>query len=164
LSYIDNPKRIIRRTVATGPDLPVDAVRRLASDDDFVVRLLLCECHPDAPGETLAEVAATWRRASWTYLVRHKNFPPTALPPYARSRHAHERAAVADLPGLPADLVQALLDDQHTRSAAAGNPTLPPDLLCDLLDDPDPLVRLGAARNPALPPDVQRQLAGESSP
>jgi hypothetical protein len=160
LSYLDSPISVIRRTVAIGPDLPADAVRRLASDDDFTVRLLLCECHPDAPGETLAEVAAAWPRSSGAHLVRHKNFPASELPRHARSEHARQRAAVADLPGLPTELARALLDDPEARSTAASNPTLPLDILRDLLDDPDPLVRLGAARNPALPPDLQRQLAG----
>jgi hypothetical protein len=159
LSYIDNPKRVIRRTVATGMDLPADAVRRLADDEDFVVRLLLCECHPEAPGETLAEVAAESRFESRMQLVRHKNFPPAELAPYARSKSAHERAMVADLPNLPTELALTLLGDHQTRGYAAANPNLPSELLPRMLDDPDEHVRFGVARNAALPPDFARRVA-----
>jgi hypothetical protein len=83
----------------------------------------MCE-PPRRPGVTLVEVTAIWRRTSWAYLVQQKNFPPAASPPYARSQHTHERAAVADLPGLPANLLCDLLDDP-TRSSRSAPHTIP---------------------------------------
>ncbi|GAB3882915.1 hypothetical protein GCM10029964_041410 [Kibdelosporangium lantanae] len=61
LSYVDHPNPAFRRTLAFSPDLPSDAVQRLAEDPDFQTRVLVCERHLNIPGATLVDVLERWR-------------------------------------------------------------------------------------------------------
>ena len=93
------------------PGLPDEIVELLAGDESFAVRLFICERQQDAPGWLLAQTAATWTgRSRWT-MLRHKNFPADAAARLARSDNRHDRVGAAAHPGLPADVIEALLTD-----------------------------------------------------
>lgn len=164
LSYVDHPNPAFRRTVARSTDLPPDAVARLAADEDFPVRLLLCESNPDAPPEVLVEVAETYGGYSRWDMYRHPRLPADAVARAAASEDDTVRHAVASRADLPPDLLARLLADGdiEVRRAAAANPALPLATVRALLDDPD--LAEAAASNPALDADeLSRIVSGGPS-
>lgn len=54
---------LLRRAVTCAPELPTDVIERLAADDDYFVRLMLCE-NDHAPHELLVEMYADWKGLS----------------------------------------------------------------------------------------------------
>lgn len=164
LSYLDHPNPAFRRTLAFSPDLPQDAVRRLAEDPDFVTRLLVCERHSDVPSATLVDMVERWQGHSRGDLLRHPRLPAEAVLGHAAGDSPRDREAVASRPDLPPELALRLLADPvaGVRRTAASNPNLSHDRLHQLLTDPDPLLREGAAGNPSLPVEDMEQLLADS--
>lgn len=164
LSYLDHPNPAFRRAVAFSPDLPQDAVRRLAEDPDFVTRLLICERHSDVPPTALADLVERWHGHSRWDLLRHPRLPAEAVLDHAASDSPQDREAIASRPDLPPELALRLIADPvaNVRRAAAGNPNLSRDRLRQLLSHPDALLREGAASNPALPVEDMEQLLATS--
>jgi leucine rich repeat (LRR) protein len=158
VAHVDSPFVFCRRAVASWPDLPPDAVLRLAADDDFTVRMLLAENHQDTPGDVVAELIPLVGHARWV-LFKHPNLSAAALEGFAASDDVVFRRGAATSPNLPAEVAVRLADDPDyaTRVAAAENPALPVPEILRLLAG---TVGEAAARNPRLP----RELAGLLSP
>src|SRR5690606_17163014 len=141
----------LRRLAAHSPHLPAGLVALLAADEDFVVRLLLSEHHPDPPGDLLLAVALASPSGTRPDRVCHPNFPSAGLARLARSGDPVARALALRDPALgPADVERLSRDaDPAVRSAAARDERLPAPRLQELLDDPE--AAGSAARNPGLP-------------
>ncbi len=161
LSYLDHPHPAYRRTLTRSPDLPVEAVARLAADADFTTRLLTCERHQQVPGAALVDVLGTWTGHSREDLLRHPCLPVETLAGYAAGDNPRDRYAIASRPDVPREVMLRLLADGnvHVRATAAANPALPGDLLQRLLTDDDPVLRQAAASNPVLPAEQLERLA-----
>jgi hypothetical protein len=153
-----SPHVLIRRSVARFRHLPPQAVALLADDEDFFVKLTLCQNCADAPHELVIEMYAWWHGKTTWFLTRHPNFHRPGFAEY--SRHVNHRlrllslkdpeltveevvhlaagpytrdAALRDARMPTADVQAALLDTSKAR-AAAGNPTLPDSVMHALLD------------------------------
>ncbi|WP_370120723.1 hypothetical protein [Streptacidiphilus sp. MAP12-33] len=147
---------LLRRSIAMTRQLPPDVVDLLAKDEDFFVKLTLCESCPDAPHELVIEMYAYWHGLRWSLLMSHPNFAKPGLARFAdhpnpRLRHA----ALHDPDGGP-DLVLRLADDSHVGGWAVSDPRLPHDELVRRLGDPPHA--MAAARNPALPAETMHRL------
>ncbi|WP_196222620.1 hypothetical protein [Micromonospora sp. CP22] len=166
LKHVDSRFVFCRRAVAFSPDLPTWAVARLAADEDYSVRLLLAENHPEAPADILPDLIRRAGHARWN-LVNHPNMPAHALAEFAASGNDDLRRVAATSRNLPATAATQLAthDDHTTRHLVAANPALPLPEITRLLHDPDPQLAEAAAHNPHLPPRLARQLiaSGDAS-
>ncbi|MEJ8645916.1 hypothetical protein WKI68_41215 [Streptomyces sp. MS1.HAVA.3] len=142
----------LRRSAAVCPGLPADAVELLAQDEDFAVRLLLAEFHPEPPPELLIDLYLNGTHRAVGMLVVRPGFPAAGLAtrlgdsPDPRGR----RLALRD-PGLEPELLDRLSRDPETRADAGRDPRLPVARIRELLADPDRDAAAAAAANPALP-------------
>ncbi|MEU9165159.1 hypothetical protein AB0D29_33395 [Streptomyces sp. NPDC048424] len=154
----------LRRSAAVCPGLPSDAVELLAQDEDFAVRLLLAEFHPEPPPELLLDLYLHGTHRAVGMLVTRPGFPADGLAarlgdsPDPRGR----RLALRD-PGLEPELLDRLSRDPQTCADAARDPRLPVARILELLADPDPdpeaaVAARAAAANPALPAGDMRRL------
>lgn len=159
LAYVDSQFVFCRRAVAFSSDLPTWAVERLAADEDYSVRLLLAENHPEAPADILPDLIRRAGHARWE-LIKHPNMPAHALAEFAACGNDDLRRVAATSPNLSAAAATELAshDDHTTRRLVAANPALPLPEIIRLLHDPDPQLAEAAARNPDLPPRLARQL------
>ncbi|TDE32867.1 LRV domain-containing protein [Actinomadura sp. 6K520] len=148
----------LRRFAAYSPHLPADVVARLAADDDFVVRLLLSEHHPDPPGDLLLAVALESPFITRLDRVGHPSFPSAGLARLAGSADPVARVLALRDPALGPGAVERLSRDPDpaVRAAAARDGRLPAARLLELLDDPD--AAAGAARNPHLPESAMKRI------
>ncbi|QMU69957.1 hypothetical protein [Streptacidiphilus sp. P02-A3a] len=147
---------LLRRGIAMARQLPPDVVRLLADDEDFFVRLTLCESCPDAPHELVIEMYAHWHGLRWGMLLGHPNFARPGLARFAD--HANDRlrhAALYDPDGGP-ELVLRLADDPYVAPWAVSDPRLPGAELVRRLGDPRHA--RAAAANPALPTGATHRL------
>ncbi|MFE1319537.1 hypothetical protein [Kitasatospora phosalacinea] len=149
LACAASPSLLLRRAAATCPHLDGPAVRRLAADEDEVVRDLLALYHLGAPPALLLD--AYLRHPEQRERLRLRPAFPRAGLPAGLARHADHQVrelAAAD-PEFDGDL-EALLADPHrtVRLAAAANPRLGRERAAELLADPD--LREGAAAKPEL--------------
>ncbi|TYB38558.1 LRV domain-containing protein [Micromonospora sp. AP08] len=150
----------LRRSAAYSPHLRPDQVARLAADEDFAVRLLLCENHDGVPGDVLLATYLEAQVITAGMLVGRPNFPRVGLARLADSADPRARMLVRHDPEAPADLIDRLSrdPDEHVRWSVAADPRLQPDRLAELLDDP--ATTGAAARNPNLSADhIERILA-----
>ncbi|MFC9941441.1 hypothetical protein [Streptomyces pratensis] len=148
---------VLRRAVTCAPALPADVVERLAADDDYYVRLMLCE-NEDAPHELLVEMFADWDGLSWGALAFHRNFPRPGLARFAENPNYRLRYAAMFDPQAEPDLVERLSHDTAdlVRRHAAADPRLPLSRLVGLLGaDGTPRA---AAGNPTLPAEFMHQM------
>ncbi|WP_412075366.1 LRV domain-containing protein [Streptomyces xanthophaeus] len=146
----------LRRSAACNDRLPPALVAHLAADEDFVVRLLLCEQHPAPPPDLLWEVYHHRQASEITSfeLLGRPGFPVHRFAPLARSGSEHERWLALRDPGLPEAVVDRLSRDPsgEVRRAAATHPAIGPDRLLELLELRDDVrVVEAAASHPALP-------------
>ncbi|MFI6034744.1 hypothetical protein ACIBBD_11385 [Streptomyces sp. NPDC051315] len=142
----------LRRSAAVCPALPDDCVRLLADDEDFGVRLLLAERHPEAPPELLLDLFLHGTHRAVGMLTARPQFPSAGLARRcADAADPRERALALRDPETMPELVERLSRDESAsvRSAAAFDPRLPLPRLLELLDDP--WVGSAAAANPTLP-------------
>ncbi|MGB2570801.1 hypothetical protein ACPFP2_20460 [Micromonospora citrea] len=141
----------LRRFAATSRWLPPDLVALLAADEDFAVRLMLCEHHPDPPGGLLLATYLEREAYSLARLLRHPNFPTVGLARLADSPAPRARALVAHDPQAPPALIERLSHDDtpEVRSAMARDGRLPLQRLMQLFDDRE--LAGSAAANPRLP-------------
>ncbi|MEU6754289.1 hypothetical protein ABZ914_49375, partial [Spirillospora sp. NPDC046719] len=109
----------LRRFAAYSPHLPPDLVARLAGDEDFVVRLLLSEKHPDPPGELLLSVALESPFITRLDRTGHPNFPCAGLARLAESDDPVARTLALRDPELPAPAVERLSRDEEPGVRAA---------------------------------------------
>ncbi|MGP3683375.1 hypothetical protein ACTVZO_01470 [Streptomyces sp. IBSNAI002] len=150
---------LLRRGVTCAPELPADVVELLAADEDYFVRLMLCE-NEHAPHELLVEMYADWNGLSWGMLAYRRNFARPGLARFADDpNHRLRYAALLD-PEVGPDLVERLSHDAEglVRSRAASHPGLPYGRLVELLGVPAEGMARAAARNPALPGALMHRL------
>ncbi|MEV0990232.1 hypothetical protein [Streptomyces sp. NPDC049949] len=147
---------LLRRSIAMQVRLPADVVELLAADEDFFVKLTLCECCEDAPHELVVEMYAHWHGLKWSFLRRHPNFARPGLARYAGHPNPRLRHAALDDPDGGPDLVLRLAGDPAVSSWAVQDPRLPAGELLRRLALPGSA--RSAAANPALPPAVTHRL------
>ena len=147
---------LIRRSVARARNLPADVVHLLANDEDFFVKLALCESCDDAPHELLLEIYAHWHGLSWGYLARRPNFAQPGLVRFVDHPNPRLKRVVLQDPEASPELVARLLNDPDVRAQAARDPRLPYPLLLGLLNEGG--LPTSAAANPALDPTHMHQL------
>lgn len=154
----------LRRSVTYNRRLAPDLVTGLAGDDDFVVRLLLCEHQPEVPGEVMLATYLDSRVVSRGDMLFHPSFPRVGLARYADDPDPRRRALVAQDPTAPPDLIAHLSHDEHptVRSWMAADARLPTARVLELLDD-EPWVAEAAAGNPALPPEAMERILAEAA-
>jgi hypothetical protein len=150
---------LIRRSVASMTHLPPQAVALLADDEDFFVKLTLCQKCADAPHELLMEMWAWWHGKTQWFLQFHPNFYRPGFAKYSTHPRPWLRAlsfrdpelsvaevvrltadpkvyglAISDLRLPMADLEAALVAGAASGASAAANPKLPPAVMHLLLD------------------------------
>lgn len=139
----------LRRAAARSRHLPQDLVAFLAADEDFIVRLLLAESHPNAPAELLLSTTIESEYITKYDQVDHPNFPRIGLAArVASASDPHTRLLAVLDPTAPAALIEAL-SREFPRSHASADPRLSLERILALLADPStaPI----ATQNPALP-------------
>lgn len=148
---------VLRRAVTCARELPADVIERLAADDDYYLKLMLCE-NDHAPHELLLEMFTSWRGLSCGTLAFRRNFARPGLARFADDPDQWLRyAALFDPEGGP-ELVERLSHDQTdlVRRHAVADPRLPCPRLIELLGK-DGMPRV-AASNPSLPVPVMHRL------
>ena len=95
-----------------------------------------------------------------SFVVEHRNCPPSLLTAMARSTEAHVREHAARARSLPHAAACRLVEDPDEEvRAALGFAVRCPDLLTRLAADTNIVVRCGVAANPDTPPTVVAELA-----
>ncbi|WP_257033504.1 HEAT repeat domain-containing protein [Streptomyces sp. Ag109_G2-15] len=110
---------LLRRSAAYSPHLPADAVDLLSKDDDYAVRLLLCD--PDPQKRWLVGLDP---EAPVDAVVRLLADPDDRV-----------RAMAAEHPALPVDLILRSSGNPELSTHALGNPSLPTQVMHQYLDD-----------------------------
>ncbi|MFC9246203.1 hypothetical protein ACFT7S_20040 [Streptomyces sp. NPDC057136] len=148
---------LLRRGVTCAPELPGDVVERLAGDDDYYVRLMLCE-NDHAPHELLVEMFADWQGLSWGMLAFRRNFARPGLARFADDPNHRLRYAALFDPEAEPELVERLSYDENdvVRRQAVQDPRLPHTRLIEMLGEGGKPQT--AALNPSLPPELMHQL------
>jgi hypothetical protein len=141
----------LRRSVAGNPHLSADLVGVLAADDDFAVRLLLCERHAGVPADTVLATFLQARTATRAQLLDHPNFPRAGLARLADSPDPWARIMVVHDPEAAPELIERLSHDPDpmVRQSTAGDPRLSPARVLEMVDDPS--TAGSAAASPHLP-------------
>ena len=150
----------LRRSVAYNPSLSPDLVAVLANDDDFAVRLLLCENHAGVPAATVLATFLEARTLTRGRLLGHPAFPRSGLAGLADSPDHRARCLAVLDPEAPPELIERLSHDPHphVRASTAADRRLSPSRVLDLFDDPRTTEE--ATANPHLPvPIMERVLA-----
>ncbi|MFF6782947.1 hypothetical protein [Streptomyces sp. NPDC012510] len=153
--------RWLRRSAATHPALPADLVELLADDEDFVVRLMICEHQPGAPAGALLRTVLEWDGRSCHDMLRLPQFPRKGLVRYAHHSEPFLRRLAVHDPDASPEVVERLSHDEAVgaRMAAAVDPRLPYTRIDELLRDP--VMAWPAASNPALPTAEMHRLLDE---
>ncbi|MFC7549704.1 hypothetical protein [Plantactinospora sp. GCM10030261] len=153
----------LRRSVACNPHLSADHVAALAADDDFAVRLLLCEHHPDVPSDTVLTTYLEATTATRGRLLQHPSFQRFGLARLVDSPDPQARAlAVLDPEATPSLIERLGTDpDPAVRQCVAGDPRLSPSRVLELFDDPE--TTGAAAANPHLPVPVMHGVLADAA-
>ncbi|WP_035842192.1 hypothetical protein [Kitasatospora azatica] len=147
----------LRRSAAVCPALPPDLVELLARDEDFAVRLLLCEWHPQPPPELLLDLYLNGRHRAVRMLIANPRFPTAGLAArFAQSPDPDRRRLALRDPALGLELLDRLSRDPETQHEAARHPLLPLPRIRELLADP--VTASAAAGNPSLPVEDMHRL------
>ncbi|MCI3928413.1 hypothetical protein [Streptomyces sp. AN091965] len=147
---------LLRRSIAMQERLPADVVDLLAADEDFFVKLTLCEYGDKAPHDLVVEMYAYWHGLKWGFLRSHANFARPGLARYVDHPNPRLRVAALDDPEAGPDVVMRLVDDPDAGASALRDARLPPDELRRRLAVPGSAQH--AAANPTLPEAVMHEL------
>lgn len=151
----------IRRSTACNKHLPQDVVELLGADEDFPVRILLCENQPTVDGEIVLDTFLRWDSVVSAALQQHPNFPRHHLAArFADDPDKHRRWLIYQDETAPAATVLALSHDPdvNVRRSIAGHPNLPVPRLLEMIEDPDVGIVERAAANRSLPPEAMHRL------
>ncbi|MFG2476321.1 hypothetical protein [Streptomyces fagopyri] len=147
---------LLRRSIAMQPHLPADVVDHLAEDEDFFVRLTLCQSCQDAPHALVLEMYTHWHGLKWPFLRYHPNFARPGLARFADHPDPRLRRAALEDPEAGPELILRLIDDPEVGWWALRDPRLPGQELRRRIGVPDSA--RDAAANPALPPATMHRL------
>jgi hypothetical protein len=144
----------LRRSAAGNERLTADQIAALAADDDFPVRLLLCENQEAVPADLVVRTYLEARVITRSNLLSHPAIAGADLTRYADSPHWGARALVVLDHDAPAELIERLSRDEHpgVRSWAARDARLSGRRLLELFEDPE--TTAAAAANPNLPVEL----------
>ncbi|MEU4620959.1 hypothetical protein AB0G04_13400 [Actinoplanes sp. NPDC023801] len=155
----------LRRSVACNPHLSAGLIAMLAGDDDFAVRLLLCERHLDVPPDTVLTTFLEATTMTRGRLLQHPSLLASGLARLAGHPDPQARALAVRDPDAGPELVERLSRDPDplVRGRAADDPRLPLDRLLELFEDPE--TAGPAAASPNLPiPLMHRILSDAAAP
>jgi hypothetical protein len=152
----------LRRSAAENPHLPPHLVAVLATDDDFAVRLLLCENHADVPGDLVLATYLEARTISRGWLLKHPRLAEAGLARLADSPDPNARKLVRLDPLARPEVIERLSHDPcwWVRAAMAPDRRLSPGRVLELLDDPT--TTEGAAANPHLPVSIMERFLADA--
>ncbi|MFM5517516.1 hypothetical protein ACKKBH_07320 [Aeromonas dhakensis] len=170
----------VRYFVAGNRATPIEAITRLAHDDDDDVSELAINSAVIQP-DTLSELSNHTNVVQRAAVARHPLTPMNVLIFLSTDVDRHVRANVARNPTTPLSVLNTLSldeaedvrvgiagnpkvspalliqllertnhDDIRVLAAAAGNRTLPSSMLVQFVSDERPLIRMSAASNPLL--------------
>jgi len=141
----------LRRSAACNKRLTADQIATLAADDDFPVRLLLCENHAAVPTDLVVRTYLEARVITRGNLLSHPAIAGADLTRYVDSPHWGARALVVLDRNAPAELIERLSRDEDpgVRNWAAHDARLSEERLLELFADP--VTAAAAAANPNLP-------------
>jgi hypothetical protein len=154
---------LLRRSITYNKHLPYDVVETLAHDDDYIVRLLLCENQSTVPSEVVLQTYLDCPFVTKSDLMRHPNFPRAGNASRFAAHSDPDLRWLATLdPGITAEMLRTLTRDAdgHVRRSAVAHPALPVETLLECLKCDD--TRLAALRNPNLPPELLQQALDEA--
>ena len=182
----------VRYFVAGNRATPIEAITRLAHDDDDDVSELAISSAVIQP-DTLSELSNHTNVVQRAAVARHPLTPTIVLNSLSTDADRHVRANVARNPSTPLSVLNALsldeaedvrvgiagnpkvsqalliqllertnYDDIRVLAAAAGNHTLPSNMLVQFVSDERPLIRMSAASNPLLKPEQMNELLFDS--
>jgi hypothetical protein len=162
----------LRRSVAMNRNLAPDLVTVLTTDDDFAVRLLLCENQESVPADLVLMTYLEARTLSRDLLLTHPGLRRDRLGHLADSPNARLRGLAVLDPRVPAAVIERLGNDPEpvVRGWVAPDGRLSTGRALALFEEPELTGR--AAANPRLPVEVlervlhdaEAELTDESPP
>ncbi|RAK27420.1 hypothetical protein B0I29_12354 [Actinoplanes lutulentus] len=153
----------LRRSAARNKRLTPAQIELLGADDDFPVRLLLCEQHAGVPAALVVDTYLEAQVITRTDLLWHPALAGADLTGYADSPDWNARAIVVLDRRAPAELIERLSHDEDSavRKWVAGDERLTPERALELFAERQ--TTSAASANPNLPVDLMEQILAEAA-